>query len=598
VARFKLPTRIALRALLATVIPLALLEAGLRVGASIARRIAASRAGPAATDGKRVVLCVGDSYTYGVGASDASHSYPGRLECRLDATTGSSWRVVDCGVPGQDSADVLRALPGQLATHSPEIVCILVGTNNRWSVPDAGPTDADAGDDAPAGPRSELRIVRLAKVVLDRFRTRDDAKPASARRGPGPPPFVGCWYERDDRVLRFDPDGRAFVRGVDGRWTCGGHRLRLVTTDGRVATIEWAMAGARLRLVSDGAPPVECERAAVRWTSREPDCSAPDAESGAALDLLYHGEFDAAKAALVPLLPRHAESAALHLGLAQTFGHFGEREAAAVHVAWLERRYSAHPTKDMAEYCGWAVDAAVMGAAGLAELERLAADHPESASLHRSLAERARALGDTAHATREIDRAIALARGRDPILLAELLRQRSEIVVQSAPRQALADALESYSIDGDRGATLHDLRLLLGGQPVDEVVGWAEQLERDDDVRRAQLVGLVRAADGDFAALASVLSVHLARIVALCRRRGAQPLFVGYPFDAEYVDEAFESVARAMAVPYVRNAARFDDEVTRRPREELFISDGHCTDAGYDLLAGAVAEEARRLATR
>ena len=54
------------------------LEVLLQIGAG-AIWFAYRRRPPAATD-RPTVLCIGDSYTFGVGASDPGHSYPAELE--------------------------------------------------------------------------------------------------------------------------------------------------------------------------------------------------------------------------------------------------------------------------------------------------------------------------------------------------------------------------------------------------------------------------------------------------------------------------------------------------------------------------------------
>ena len=86
----------------------------------------------------RTVLCVGDSYTFGL-YYRGEESYPARLEEMLNAGSSSdesTWRVVNVGVPAQNTAQILHALPEQLARHRPEIVVVLAGHNDRWNVVD------------------------------------------------------------------------------------------------------------------------------------------------------------------------------------------------------------------------------------------------------------------------------------------------------------------------------------------------------------------------------------------------------------------------------------------------------------------------------
>src|SRR5262245_37472860 len=80
---------------------------------------------------EKVILCVGDSYTYGMGSSSIEKSYPGQLQNIL----GKGTKVINRGWPGQNSADVAEHIKGMLVEYKPSIVFILVGENDRWSQP-------------------------------------------------------------------------------------------------------------------------------------------------------------------------------------------------------------------------------------------------------------------------------------------------------------------------------------------------------------------------------------------------------------------------------------------------------------------------------
>ena len=69
------------------------------------------------------VLALGDSLTYGTGAS-AETSYP----TVLAELTG--WNVVNAGVPGDTSAQALARLPALLAEHRPKLVIVSIGGND------------------------------------------------------------------------------------------------------------------------------------------------------------------------------------------------------------------------------------------------------------------------------------------------------------------------------------------------------------------------------------------------------------------------------------------------------------------------------------
>ena len=69
------------------------------------------------------VLALGDSLTYGTGASPET-AYP----TVLAELTG--WNVVNAGVPGHTSAQALERLPGLLAEHQPKLVIVSIGGND------------------------------------------------------------------------------------------------------------------------------------------------------------------------------------------------------------------------------------------------------------------------------------------------------------------------------------------------------------------------------------------------------------------------------------------------------------------------------------
>jgi lysophospholipase L1-like esterase len=116
---------------------------------------------------ERVVLCIGDSNTFGIGAGGQDKSYPAVLENLLAANSETTWQVVNAGWPGSNSSEVLHRAPALLNQYRPDYICILAGTNNRWNraLRDAPPPDLGV----PADPQVQgwqwrwrtLRILQL-----------------------------------------------------------------------------------------------------------------------------------------------------------------------------------------------------------------------------------------------------------------------------------------------------------------------------------------------------------------------------------------------------------------------------------------------------
>ena len=119
---------------------------------------------PPKGDEELTVLCVGDSFTYGMGAP-RGESYPDHLQEMLRPTV----RVVNRGWPGANSALMAAYLPAWLAEEEPDLVLVMAGINNKHN-PLGGTYQAlvDAGYHVPAfGETAKRRLDEL----LWRFRS-------------------------------------------------------------------------------------------------------------------------------------------------------------------------------------------------------------------------------------------------------------------------------------------------------------------------------------------------------------------------------------------------------------------------------------------
>lgn len=144
------------------VLALALAEASLWVAGPL---LSPPAKAPADAAGWRV-LCVGDSFVYGLGSED------GRGSCdHLQALFDERWgpgvaSVHNEGVPGFNSSQAASELEGWLRQYEPQAVVILVGHNNSWNFNDLH-FEAVAGGEGMGLARSlgRLRLVRLLRLV-------------------------------------------------------------------------------------------------------------------------------------------------------------------------------------------------------------------------------------------------------------------------------------------------------------------------------------------------------------------------------------------------------------------------------------------------
>lgn len=92
------------------------------------------RSGPENMSGEEQrVLCLGDSFVFGVGAS-SDQSFPAQLEELLNAGRGGRpFKVINAGVQGQNTSQLLAGLPRTLAKYRPSVVVLLSGGSNIWN---------------------------------------------------------------------------------------------------------------------------------------------------------------------------------------------------------------------------------------------------------------------------------------------------------------------------------------------------------------------------------------------------------------------------------------------------------------------------------
>ena len=73
------------------------------------------------------IMALGESTTQG---GLGLHSYPGQLELSLQKTCRISVRVVNLGVAGVNSRDILAKLPARLREYRPDLVTTMIGVND------------------------------------------------------------------------------------------------------------------------------------------------------------------------------------------------------------------------------------------------------------------------------------------------------------------------------------------------------------------------------------------------------------------------------------------------------------------------------------
>jgi lysophospholipase L1-like esterase len=91
------------------------------------------RVRPVSSERDLTVLCIGDSFTFGIGAP-ASQSYPQQMQELLRSRfPGARIDVVNQGTPGSNSSIALRTLQQRISTQPPLVAVVWVGMNNIWN---------------------------------------------------------------------------------------------------------------------------------------------------------------------------------------------------------------------------------------------------------------------------------------------------------------------------------------------------------------------------------------------------------------------------------------------------------------------------------
>lgn len=125
----------------------------------------AQRHSAGSTDGMITVLAIGESTT-------ALSEWPVLLQENLSRTyPGTSWRVINEGVPGTTTSHIVARLPGLLQTYKPDYVVTMIGTNDKNAL--LLPLDANG---TAITWLSDLRIVKVIRLLVATFYPQPDQR--------------------------------------------------------------------------------------------------------------------------------------------------------------------------------------------------------------------------------------------------------------------------------------------------------------------------------------------------------------------------------------------------------------------------------------
>ncbi|MCI0588961.1 MAG: GDSL-type esterase/lipase family protein [Planctomycetes bacterium] len=543
------------------------------------------------SDGK-VILCVGDSFTYGLGASSIdSASYPAQLERLLREVDGPGWGVRNRGWPAQDSRDVLRRIDRDLAEARPDLVYVLVGINDHWSQP---PLEALPPPAEPAPGRSFLwrwRTVRVASLLRERFRRKPEPSPPGA--GVPLDPFVGDWHWGRLRV-RFHRDGRLSVGPSELRWTIDGKHLALEGLPGGPLRPSWFLDGNLLLLQGGNLPFPHV----LTKEPPEPRLGEPDALESQALRRLAwrtfdENRFDQALELFQAALRENPSDVGVREGVVLVLQRLGRTPEAASHVAWLKEWSKSHRDRWTCEALA-NVMAEVGERDGSLEIARQTVEEfPDSAKAWGIIAWQASLLGDGRLSREGAEKALSLTPPDRHRERGFFHRLRAQALREADPHQALRSICQGFLEDGAEAFAIEQFRRgqeaytpALLERCLDELSVTAED--------RRRLLALFNRSPGDSNLREEVLASHLRQIVARCEGRGVRIVLLDYPMPDSIVAGAVRRAAEGTGAGRLAITSEFERLLQNTQREAWFVPDGHCNDRGYEVIARRAVEDARQ----
>ncbi|MCR9244443.1 MAG: GDSL-type esterase/lipase family protein [bacterium] len=503
------------------------------------------------------VLCIGDSFTFGIGTTSPHRSYPSRLETEL-RERGLDVRVTNAGKPGQNSREALLRLRRQL-TDRTKVICALLGTNDSWSRPAAltAAELAEPMDVADAGTFEwKWRTGRLL-AVLFRF-------------------SFGSWNAEPESTA-------ASSAGQD----LGAADTTAATAAGFALLIEHGLEFGWIR----GQLPAAVTR------PRDPATQDSAREFWA----LLTAERDEEAVALAErVLAQRGESAEWLARVVRAQARLGRPTAAA--LAKLAALANGSQADAAIDWYIWALGQARREAEALAAARARVQTEPNSLTAWLVITRVTFDADDRPAFRRAVARTLPLlgttAAERSAWFVRDLVSVTPDFTAPQVARLLVA----AYLLHPDELNTHMTVARAVRRGKVSRSDFEAALLDaRIPTALRDRLNGILARLDSLGAPTANwqrVLQDHLVAIEALAREAGAELVLIGYPRHLQDVEAAQRAAAEQLGVRHISVYPAFDEALRTRQRHELFIPDGHCNDAGYAIVArvvaGAVAEALSR----
>lgn len=492
------------------------------------------------------IICAGDSYTFGMGASDGDHSYPGQLEKLLAGRA----TVATAAFPGQDSRQALMSLEAKIREQSPEIVVFMAGINDFHNRPEALTlselTDSDLSAPNKSLPSEGFRWEwRTAKVLrLARHR----GAFADSRSDQEDTPLVADSEtavpdEPDSELLALPPVER-LAKSWQLYWTRDFKRAAAGFASLNSPEFEWQRRAAEIALSGEAGDRERHDQLLDQlWVDLEADHEQPELASDAHVCAMVFRRIADQKRG-VPLAQRfttrfpdnhnlHSEAMLIH--------HFAKQPNKAKYHS--DRTVELRPEPGPDSY-KWEMRGQIYGALGDAATTA-------DAALNAYLASR------NEHAAK---------------LLMSIF---SDLITPSVWAEAIDRRVENGGLPEGTEEILRNIGKAPEPepQPATKVVTEADTPAPENPIK-------------------AVARAHYQLLLTRCREINATPVLLAYPLKKEKISGLMREVAEAEGVLFIDLSEAIDAELKKGKQwDDLFIGDGHCNDAGYRACAEWIARK-------
>lgn len=481
------------------------------------------------------IMCVGDSFTFGSGASGPRFNYPAAMEQILRDRRGADFHVANYGWPGQNSSDVLAKLEEQLDRTKPSVTCVLVGVNDAWSRPRL----LDAGETGAGTPRFRItwrtgRILKLLFQPRDRWATND------------PEPSAAAGPDSGGRLI-FDPERDTAIMMEmlrDAGLSPGSRTPRKINRSRAIG----AVLSAAEAMDSQG------ERRSFLLENLDRNGRHPMLLEHLVLIDVRIGQQEEAIELTNELLQRadvEPEDPVIAGSLVRSLTVTGQWEKLRAEAGRLSK---LHPD----------VTAVWLGLARSCFPEKK--HHHLSLSAYRKVIE----LNPDAGGKRLVFKRLVKLLSETDSSAAALVAAAGYVTADEAPT-----AFSSWmrTLDADF---------------VQSLAGKYGRTEYSRERLSFMYEDLFGSHDADKHLV--TFQAHLEGIVEMIRSHGGEPVIVSYPRATGKLVDVTREVAESTGAPFADCHSRFLKEMEHSEENELFVPDNHCNDAGYRIVAEVVAD--------